>query len=200
MEDKKALEQKFATVENNIEEFRKEKERICDDVCKIETERDLINKKIEVIDKTLERIDQKIDANKKIDEAEELNRKRCRYDNLGFCRQAEGCPFLHANEICDIYLETGSCWRKVCHKRHPRVCRYGSRCYRGKSCRYLHFNDSCDRCNEFSQKVYFCEFCSKNFCEHCTTEKAHIENIYEVKSPENPSCTKKPNCAQIHQE
>lgn len=62
-------------------------------MCKLETECDLINKKIEVIDDTLEKIDKQIDAHKN-DAEEELERKQCRFDNIGFCNQLDSCRFF----------------------------------------------------------------------------------------------------------
>ena len=199
LENNKALDKKFAIIQKETEDLRKYQERLCDDVSKLETERDLVNKKIEVIDDTLDKIDKQIDADKK-DVEEEHERKQCRFDNFGFCNQTDRCQFFHTNTICDLYQETGTCWRKNCRQRHPKACRYGRRCYRGKSCRYFHFSDPCERCNVFSQKIFYCEFCSKNFCEHCTVEKAHTENIYEIKSIEDPLSTQEPSCAKIHQD
>ena len=127
-----------------------------------------------------------------------LERKQCRFDNAGFCHEPDSCNFFHSPSICEIYLETGTCWLRNCRQRHPKVCPYGERCFRGYQCRYLHFTNPCDRCNTFSPNIYYCEFCSKNFCEHCTIEKAHVENIYETKLVENPSNKEKPNCKRIH--
>ena len=62
VENNKALEKKFETMEKDSEDLRKEQERLCDDVCRLENERDLINKKIEVIDHTLDKIDKHIGA------------------------------------------------------------------------------------------------------------------------------------------
>ena len=45
---------KFATMQKDSEDLRKEQERQCDDVFELETECDIINKKIEVIDDTLD--------------------------------------------------------------------------------------------------------------------------------------------------
>ena len=51
-------------------------------MCKLETECDIINKKIEVIDDTLDKIDRQIDAHEN-DAEEELERKQCRFDDVG---------------------------------------------------------------------------------------------------------------------
>ena len=62
-------------MQKDIEDFREEQVSLSDDVSKIETERDLISKKMESIDDALEQIDKPINAHEKKDDAEELERK-----------------------------------------------------------------------------------------------------------------------------
>ena len=56
-----AIEKKCATMQKDIGELRKEQGSLCDDVSKIETERDLVTKKIEIIDDVLEKINEHIE-------------------------------------------------------------------------------------------------------------------------------------------
>ena len=56
------------------------------------------------------------------------------------------CIYFHSDSICDLYLETGICWRQTCQARQPKVCRYSDKCYRGNKCRFLHFKPPCERC------------------------------------------------------
>ena len=55
---------------------------------------------------------------------EEVNKvmKKCRYYNRGFCKNRNKCCFGHANKICKIYEETGTCGDKKCSDRHPKLC------------------------------------------------------------------------------
>lgn len=121
----KAFEEKCTIMQKDIEDLRKEQVSLSENVSNIETERDLINKKIESIEDALEKTNKQIDAHDKIDDAEEMERKQCRFDNAGYCHQSESCNVFHATSTCEIYLETGTCWRKNCCQRHPKVCRYG---------------------------------------------------------------------------
>ena len=75
-----------------------------------------------------------------------------------------------------------------CRLRHPKPCRYGNQCFRGKSCLYLHSTSYCDRCENFSRNLYFCEFCTKSFCQNCTVKQAHAKNIYGDENLESPKC------------
>ena len=208
----KAVEKKFAIVLDDLENLKKDQVRLSDDVSNIEAESDVLNVKIETIDDAIKEIDKKIEAHEKLVENDEIvvnensERKQCRYNNRGYCRQLSDCNFFHSNSICEVYLETGTCWRQICRQRHPKVCLYGSRCFRGKSCSYLHLDNLCDQCNHFSQKTYYCEFCTKNFCGNCTMEKAHITNIYDENSEANPTCvnihklTPNPRCEEMDQD
>ena len=115
-------------------------------------------------------------------------RKFCKFNNKGYCREKESCLFFHSDTVCEVYQATGVCWKLVCRKRHPKICRYGEKCYRGKSCVYLHLTIFCDRCEQMSCTRYYCEFCKKSFCESCTIEKAHVDNIYANINIEDPKC------------
>ena len=155
-------------------------------------------KKIDEIDNTLEIIKGKMEARKndadKKDTEAEVNdnaRKQCKYNRKGHCRELDECEFFHSNIICDIYLEKGTCWKQKCSLRHPKPCRYGDQSYRGKSCLYLHHDLTCGKCENFSTNLYFCEFCTKSFCQNCTHKEAHAKNVYEE--------TENPKCEQIHQ-
>ena len=121
------------------------------------------------------------------------DRKHCRYNRRGYCRQQENCPYYHTDEVCETYVATGVCCRQNCRLQHPKLCRYGNQCYRGKCCQYLHYNQTCQRCENFSSKLYHCEFCNESFCENCTVEQAHSKNIYQE------TVSGLPSCENIHQ-
>ena len=49
--------------------------------------------------------------------------------------------------------------------------------------------NKCDKCERNSVKNYFCEFCTKNYCQYCTVKEAHAENVY---------CYEDVGCKNIH--
>ena len=192
------INDKVATLNYKIEDLTKKENIISDEVSILEAERDVIANKIKLIDNNLIVLTNHIDELEvvKNEDAKEkqigdpkLEIKQCRFDNKGYCRLSESCSFFHAKTTCEIYSKTGTCWLKNCSQRHPKMCRYGERCYRGKLCRYLHLNNACDQCEMFSPTIYYCEFCQNNFCAHCTVDDAHIKNIYQDKTP---------TCQNIH--
>ena len=130
----------------------------------------------------------------KDNEAHEESIKKCKFDNLGFCKANISCKFYHADKECEFYLNNGYCNKMLCRGRHPRKCYFFDRryCFRGESCRYLHGQTSwCNRCeNDSTDKFYFCEFCKQSYCSLCTVEDAHIVNIYDSDGPKG--------CNQIH--
>ena len=201
-----AYETKFDNLIEEVEGLKKEEIKLSDDVTNLETEQRHVADKIGLIDDTLEGIKAEIEVLQKHiendnsarnniqDEPKEIDdRKHCRYNRRGYCRQQEGCPYYHTNEVCEAYVATGICCRQNCRLRHPKICRYGTQCYRGKRCQYLHYNSPCQRCENFSCKLYHCEFCDESFCENCTVEQAHSRNIYEE------TISGLPSCANIHQ-
>ena len=145
--------------------LKKQENKLSEDVSKLETEKSQVLKKINLIDSNLEAIKGKIETEKVNHDVEnpnvdtELNddvRKQCKFNRRGYCRQQNDCEFFHSNKICEIYLDKGTCWKQDCRLRHPKPCRYGNWCFRGKSCLYLHSTSSCDRCENFSRNLYFC--------------------------------------------
>ena len=165
------LEARFEAMDDTIEGLKREEDKHIADLCNIENEREKVSNQINFIDEALKEI-----KNQDIDDNE--TRKQCKYDRNGFCRQAENCLFSHADKTCEIYLETGVCWKLNCHQRHPKRCWYGSKCYRGESCRYLHQETTCYKCQQFSHTVYYCEFCQESFCSSCTVKQAHFEKLH----------------------
>ena len=122
--------------------------------------------------------------------------KQCKFDKYGYCnRGATNCGFFHSLETCEIYLDTGFCNKETCRKRHPKLCYYFGNgfCKHGEKCRFLHQNEppqnKCDKCERHSVKNYFCEFCTKNYCQHCIVKEAHTENVY---------CYEEVGCKNIH--
>ena len=68
--------------------------------------------------------------------AEEKSRK-CTYFNSGYCkftRKENGCRNLHPAESCQI----PKCRDKGCPLRHPKTCRYGTKCKRIDVCQFKH--------------------------------------------------------------
>ena len=49
-------------------------------------------------------------------------------------------------------------------------------------CRYLH-ELSCYRCEQFSHTRCHCELCKKDFCERCTSDKAHTRGSCQKHPP-----------------
>ena len=182
------------TFNEDVEGMKKNEIQLSEDVTILEAQRKQVASKIELIDSTLAEIKINIEVleKKENDEKESIDKdiqKVCAFDNKGYCRNMEqNCPFFHADLICDIYESTGICWKQNFRKGHPKICCYGQRCYRGTSCRYLHRSVPCSRCNLFSPNCYYCEFCSKSFCDNCTVDKAHSENIYESEGEQHPKC------------
>ena len=35
--------------------------------------------------------------------------KRCRHNNLGFCKMGTNCVYYHTDEVCEQYLTNGKC-------------------------------------------------------------------------------------------
>ena len=62
-----------------------------------------------------------------------MTSKTCKFYNTGFCKYSNSCRFRHAKENC-----LGECDKRICEKRHPKLCKFGSVCKRGQSCCYKH--------------------------------------------------------------
>ena len=62
-----------------------------------------------------------------------MTSKTCKFYNTGFCKYSNACRFRHAKENC-----LGECDKRICEKRHPKLCKFGSRCKRGQTCCYNH--------------------------------------------------------------
>ena len=68
-------------------------------------------------------------------------RKTCKYFKRGFCKNRNGCRFLHTLENCeDWILKEGSCINQHCQKRHIPTCIYHNigKCRFGSKCHYIH--------------------------------------------------------------
>ena len=194
-----AYETKFDNLIEEVEGLKKEEIKLSDDVTNLETEQRHVADKIGLIDDTLEGIKAEIEvlqkhiendnsASHRGDETDKRAdlRKQCKFNRKGYCKESQ-CEFFHSDITCQVYKENRTCWKQNCRERHPKVCRYADKCYRGKLCRYFHYSLTCDRCESFSQNRYYCEFCAKNFCQNCTVKEAHAKNI-DDENPENLSC------------
>ena len=197
----KEFNAKFQAHDEEVLNRKKEEIQISDTISVLEAEHDVIADRIKAIDEALEAINTNIDElkNKPVEididvkEEKENDKKQCRYDEQGYCRAKNECLFYHADSVCAIYLSNGICWKRGCRDRHPIICRYYDKCFRGSSCRYLHRSRACERCEHFSVTSYFCEFCTQSFCQQCTIEKAHLENIYDDKNSDE-----KAGCHSVH--
>ena len=122
------IDAKVETLTNNIEEYKKKELKLSYDVSDIETKRKQVDNKISLIDETLKRVNENLEAFKQSiddDKPESVDRdirKTCRFHNKGHCNQKESSPFFHGNTICEIFRETGACWKQVCRERHPKIC------------------------------------------------------------------------------
>ena len=70
-------------------------------------------------------------------------KRKCRYDNRGYCKHKNMCLYYHSGQVCEQFLRDRKCETgKSCQHRHPIDCRYWLRadggCTHGEACRYLH--------------------------------------------------------------
>ena len=65
-----------------------------------------------------------------VNECEGKNRtvkekRKCPYDNRGYCKHKNMCLYYHSGQVCDEFLRDGKCETgKSCKHRHPRDYRY----------------------------------------------------------------------------
>ena len=48
----------------------------------------------------------------------------CKYWNRGFCKNRDGCKWNHSEGDCEDYMKGKKCYRRHCHKRHRKACKY----------------------------------------------------------------------------
>ena len=70
-------------------------------------------------------------------------KKKCRYDDKGYCKYQKKCKFQHSGKTCDQFLKDGKCDSgQSCQDRHPKDCKFWQRdtggCKRDQLCKYLH--------------------------------------------------------------
>ena len=72
----------------------------------------------------------------------EQSNKKCRYNNVGYCKMGTDCVYNHSNKVCDEFLTTRCPDPKSCSYRHPKECKFWlgdpRGCLRGQECKYLH--------------------------------------------------------------
>ena len=113
----------------DLERIQKDEVKLSDDISKLETEKEKVAKKIELIDQTLQEFSDKIvELEKPIENRNDEQaknkydmRKPCKFNNRGYCSQKERCQFFHAETVCDIYRETGHCWKPICREDPPKL-------------------------------------------------------------------------------
>ena len=133
-------EARFESINKDIENLKRDENKLSSDLFNLEAERTNLDNQILVIDKALKEIKEQIDKEHIDDDSDDIendtnddsSRKQCKFDRKGYCRQTNNCPFLHADKICEIYTRNGVCWKLNCNQRHPKLCWYGSRCFRRK--------------------------------------------------------------------
>ena len=69
-------------------------------------------------------------------------KKKCKYNNRGYCKFSDKCTFQHSVNICEEFLKEDACKSKRCNFRHPKHCRYWMKkaegCHRNENCQYQH--------------------------------------------------------------
>ena len=80
-----------------------------------------------------------------IKDKKDKSKKKCRYDNRGYCKYLEKCKYQHSKHICDQYQKSGKCGAgECCQLRHPQVCKFWKQdtqgCKRDQGCKYMHQN------------------------------------------------------------
>ena len=86
------------------------------------------------------------------------------------------------------WIQTSSCERKDCSRRHPKICKWlssRSGCTRGSDCRYLHVNivdvEQISYKNLKNTRVetmeYECVGCKRRYPEKCYVKEHVIQNI-----------------------
>ena len=49
-----------------------------------------------------------------------IKQKRCRHNNLGFCKMGTNCVYYHTEEVCEQHLTNGKCPEPIlCSFQHP---------------------------------------------------------------------------------
>ena len=116
-EKNSAYEARFKAMNEDIEGLKSDEVKLSDDVLNLESERTKVDNQIQLIDDALEEIKLQIDTFKKDDSEQNKanenkeSRKPCKYDKKGFWREADNYLFFHADAICEIYMQTGLCWK-----------------------------------------------------------------------------------------
>ena len=75
------------------------------------------------------------------DHAREDKIRKCRFNNRGYCKFKEKCKNVHAENVCEDFLQKEKCETKGCSLRHPKNCFYWGKiegCTRENLCKYLH--------------------------------------------------------------
>ena len=101
----------------DLERIQKDEVKLSDDISKLETEKEKVAKKIELIDQTLQEFSDKIvELEKPIENRNDEQaknkydmRKPCKFNNRGYCSQKERCQFFHA-----VALIHTSAHRRTC--------------------------------------------------------------------------------------
>jgi hypothetical protein len=209
-DEKDQIDKRFDSVIErfeNLDTIVEEQTETIDDIEKksndITDKLNSINESLKKINNEIEELEKKckcelneanvadVDATESDTERDETNIqeeiRQCRFDRVGYCNKGkDDCKFLHVVETCNFYLQNGYCNKVTCIKRHPKRCYFFERgfCKRNDDCRYLHRTGiqmkPCDNCGKISNLTYYCEFCGKSYCSHCTVEEAHDKDLHKL--------------------
>ena len=169
---------------------------------------DLVQMKFNAVNLSIQKIIQKcFDKTSVVNQNKYENKRKCIYNDRGFCKYKENCSNFHSIQICDKFQKAGKCMTQGCKSRHPKDCYFWTKkesgCHRGSSCKYNH-----DKKKRFKNKLtetvdtkekYPCDQCDKTYFD-INVLKIHkefkhenqndsLENI-NAEMKENISCNK----------
>ena len=93
-----AYENKFMSVAEDLENLRKEQIKLSDDVTILEAERDNVTEKFNIVDENFNKVKKEIEdrvhdivniVNESGKDSNEKDRKQCKFDRKGYCRETE---------------------------------------------------------------------------------------------------------------
>ena len=110
------------------------------------------------------------------EEKHQMGKRRCKHQNRGFCKFKENCKNIHAENICEEFLQNEKCERKGCPFRHPKNCFHWQKnkdgCKWEKTCQYLHIDSKKYSKIEDNDTVFSCDIsnikvaCKQTLDEH----------------------------------
>ena len=201
------METIMINIDDSLVNIKIEQEKIYEQVKQVENKRHSIlayikDLKVENKSKIMDKMQEKctnleIKLNKKEeiphkDPQTKSKKRKCNFQNRGFCKLQKECEFSHSEKICEVYLKDGKCQKNGCLERHPKDCHYWIKkevgCTREGTCMYLHcpekrFQYGNDKKKDEEIDVYTCDKC--NFtCKIEDTFIYHVKSNHETKETE----------------